>query len=166
MKKYIADCSAGGKAGGKKQSANLQAILKVRSGVERYCAYCGMLRFFRENVASFGVCNGDCPSRNLNYKQHINWRKTKPSEREMKHFIFAQSKTMYQCINCKQIIIHHYSNCSGTRSSNCVDEHAAAVVFETAADSVAVVRQARPPVGSFSTSEVLRVFTVCSSRSC
>jgi hypothetical protein len=101
MKKYIADCSAGGK----KQSANLQAILKVRSGVERYCAYCGMLRFFRENVASFGVCmNGDCPSRNLNYKQHINWRKTKPSEREMKHFIFAQSKTMYQCINCKQVV--------------------------------------------------------------
>jgi DNA-directed RNA polymerase subunit RPC12/RpoP len=105
MKKFIADCSAGGITGGKNLSANLQAILKVTSGVEQYCAYCGTPRFFRENVALLGVCmNGDCPSRHLNYNQHRNWRKTKPSEREMKHFIFAQSKTMYQCINCKQVV--------------------------------------------------------------
>jgi DNA-directed RNA polymerase subunit RPC12/RpoP len=99
MKKFIADSSAGGK----NLSANSQAILKVTSGVERYCAYCGTPRFFTE-MGIAGTCtNGDCPSRNLNYKQHQNWRKTKPSEREMKHFIFAQSKTMYQCMNCKQV---------------------------------------------------------------
>eukprot|EP00970_Alexandrium_tamarense_P017224 scaffold8699_cov85-Alexandrium_tamarense.AAC.1 len=104
MKKYIADCRAGGKVGGKNTSANSQAILKVTSGVEWYCAYCGTPRFFSE-MSIFGVCtNGDCPSRNLNYKQHIHWRKTKPSEREMKHFIIAQSKTVYQCINCKQVV--------------------------------------------------------------
>ena len=104
MKKYIADCRAGGKVGGKNTSANSQAILKVTSGVEWYCAYCGTPRFFSE-MRIFGVCmNGDCPSRNLNPNQHSNWRKTKPSEREMKHFIFAQSKTMYQCINCKQVV--------------------------------------------------------------
>eukprot|EP01082_Thalassiosira_pseudonana_P000407 g266.t1 g266 contig1:654752-656571(+) len=96
MKKFIADSSAGGITGGKNKSDNLQAILKVRSGVERYCAYCGTPRFFSE-IRIAGVCmNGDCPSRNLNYKQHKKWRKTKPSEKEMKHFILAQSK---QCIN-------------------------------------------------------------------
>jgi hypothetical protein len=100
MKKYIADC----RAGGKNTSANSQAILKVTSGVEWYCAYCGTPRFFSE-MSILGVCmNGDCPSRNLNLNQHRNWRKTKPSEREMKHFIIAQSKTMYQCINCKQVV--------------------------------------------------------------
>ena len=104
MKKYIADCRAGGKVGGKNTSANSQAILKVTSGVEWYCAYCGTPRFFSE-MSILGVCmNGDCPSRNLNPNPHRNWRKTKPSEREMKHFIFAQSKTMYQCINCKQVV--------------------------------------------------------------
>ena len=103
MKKFIADSSAGGKKGGKNTSANSQEILEVTSGVEWYCAYCGTPRFFSE-MRIFGVCmNGDCPSRNLNHNQHKNWRKTKPSEREMKHFIFAQSKTMYQCINCKQV---------------------------------------------------------------
>jgi hypothetical protein len=54
-----------------------------------------------------------------------------------------------------------------TTATTMIEEQGSATTTATTAKEPEFsVRQARPPVSSFSTSEVLGVFTVCSSRSC